>query len=219
MITVSPKMSDGAIVAELRRQAEPRLRALANSLRPALSAAVQQGIEATPEFSSMLSGRLRSELGLERPAQAIQSIVRAIASSAIAGYLSPKGPNDLGGISAGLYRVDFADALSADGASFMSFNSKGEPSPVPWLEWLLFEGADVILLGYSYFKSDKVAEWSRTDDSIMIKNKKPGSTLPQWGVPGEFAGGESNNWLTRAAAASLPAVEEALVDGLQRVFA
>ena len=64
---------------------------------------------------------------------------------------------------------------------------------LPWLRWLLSEGSNQVIKGYRIYYAPIPKPRSRSGGAIMVQDE--GSS---WGVPPEFAGTESNNFITRA---------------------
>ena len=61
---------------------------------------------------------------------------------------------------------------------------------MPWLEWLLLKGNQIIVRNYEVKIGSNSR--SRSGDAIMI------SSSENWRVPPEFIGTNTNNWTTRA---------------------
>jgi hypothetical protein len=81
------------------------------------------------------------------------------------------------------------DAGGVIGLDIAKINDKGYS--LPWLQWLLFEGNEVLIKNYKVeFRPNPN---SRSGLAIM----KPSSSS-SWRVPPEFVGSEENNWITRA---------------------
>jgi hypothetical protein len=166
---------------------------------------VNDAIIASPEYGSLLSGDLLSQFGLPDPRIAVQSVIDAVVHALRVEVLKPT-PSSLGGLSVSILRDDFSDALSAEGATYVSVSvAKGTSKTIPWLAWLLLEGDKIVLTGYEINLSAKGRAASRTGSAIMVGERSPTSLLPPrksafrpWRVPPEFSGTISDNWLTRA---------------------
>lgn len=148
---------------------------------------VRQLVINTPEFDSLLNGRLKSELGLKDPALALNQILYALEYGITIDYQGLKISNVgvTGGFVIGLVKDKFAELTGLSEAVYMS-----GPNRVPWLDWLLFRGDSFVItdheIKYTY------AQESRTHSAIMFKSEKG------WRVPPEFSGTEDNNFITRA---------------------
>ncbi len=177
---------------------------------------------------SLLSGRLRIELGLGQSA-----VVGGIDATIAVGHVLDGlvnlvevnlkvGQDGLFSAEIAYTRDNFHGLLSLPEASYVSVGKKSGPGQdngysrkIPWLDWLLFRGTDRIVKDYSLkdFPSGK-SQWSRTGSALMVrrflstqafyagkkslkgKAYKPAGPATGWGVPAEFAGTDTKNWLT-----------------------
>jgi hypothetical protein len=217
-----------AIIEGVKQEMVKACGRLADSLRDTVPSLLDTALRAQPEYSSLVSGKLREEFGLEDAAPMVESVIDAVKAGVGVELTQAQGKDALAGVFVGVYQEKFADALAASGASYVS-HSKGNrirgkaPNAllVPWLQWLLFAGDDLVLakaeILYDYpnrkinFRSS-----SRTGKAIMVTREyePSGSSAARynrslkhshnivrsagWRVPPEFAGVESNNWLTKA---------------------
>jgi hypothetical protein len=149
---------------------------------------ISESLRNQPEYSSLMTGTLKAELGIA-DATSINSVIDAlietlsvqrnaitVTNKGLSGgfVLTMMKSDDLNG-------VIYADIASVKDASGYS---------LPWLEWLLLKGNEILVKNYevSYFPSP----YSRSGMAIMI----PSSS--SWRVPPQFAGTENDNWTTRA---------------------
>lgn len=149
---------------------------------------VKQALIQEPEYSSLVSGQLRYELGIPNPSVAdriVESVANTVSvqqSKVLINSLGVKGGltiNILG------YQ-DIQGLISTDIASV--FDAKGYY--LPWLEWLLLKGNNPIIKKFEVKLGPNPK--SRTGNAIMIKSSS------NWSVPSAFAGTTTNNWFTRA---------------------
>lgn len=160
------------------------------SAQKLLPAFVKQALFAEPEYISLLSGQLRSELGVPDADTRINRLfdawsanvnLRKSALSSRAGRLS-------GGFSLDIIKSDFSDILSLP-ESVVIDDISG--SSIPWLRWLLLEGNQILVRNYTVQMGNNPR--SRTGSAIMVSSQKI-----NWRVPAQFAGTINNNWVTRA---------------------
>jgi hypothetical protein len=71
---------------------------------------------------------------------------------------------------------------------------------LPWLEWLLFRGGEIIVRNFEVEYGTNPR--SRSGDAIMISSNK------NWRVPAQFAGTIGNNWTTRA----ISSIEDKIIE-------
>lgn len=175
------------------------LSALASQLNPVFSkaskdaavevqAAVRQSIEAEGEYLSLLSGQLKYELGIPNPGivdQIVDIWVKNV--NIIPKRVTVKSNSLSGGFSINMIKSDYSDVLGAAGASIKDSETG---SLVPWLEWLLLRGGDILVKDYEVLLGPNPR--SRTGMAVMVSSKK------DYRMPAKFAGTESNNWVYRA---------------------
>lgn len=143
-----------------------------------------------PEYTSLLNGKLRSELGLEDV-----SVVEQIIGTWISGITVTTtriqrrngqliGKIILQGLPKDLHDVAHLGTYKTE---------KG--SEIKWLDWLMNLGDNIIITTHTigFHK-----ESSRTDGAVMVKSERG------WSVPSEYSGTSNNNYVTRAVDASLP---------------
>lgn len=156
-----------------------------------------------PEYASLVSGRLKYELGISDPEKRINSIIDTWLDNIKIETKPTKITNS--GISGG-FRIDainsnFEDVLSGDNAIIVdSLSGK----VVPWLQWLLLDGGKILVRDYEVRIGPN--NRSRTGMAIMIESDK------NWRMPPEFAGTVSNNWITRA----LENIDDELTNHIQK---
>jgi hypothetical protein len=94
-----------------------------------------------------------------------------------------------GGIALEVLKSDYSDLLNLPGVTYITKNGFS----VPWLEWLLFSGDTMVLIGYEILYNPNKPGSSRTGPIMVPSKKKPG-----WKVPANFSGTTDDNFLTRA---------------------
>lgn len=181
---------------------------------------IQEGLINSETYKSLLDGDLRKELGLGvkngsgvESKQALDEIVEAIQKSIKVESIPASGEN-LGGMTIGLFLEDFSDALSANGAKYISRSTKNGETEIPWLRWLLLEG-DIVLF---YGLMDQAPDFSRTDSYIMVEIKKEGGQLTPWRLPPKFAGSLASNWLTEVAGMIAPKLAKIIEVEIEKYF-
>lgn len=152
--------------------------------------AVSLRIRSSPEYSSLISGQLQGEFGLDDSKNRVDSILNLWLDSIDLFYIpvAQNGKKLVGGYKLTVIDDSFKDVINTPGAIV---NSKG--GDVPWLEWLLLAGDALLVGGYtSDFTLPSVAlTFSRSGQALML----PGGG---WRVPSTFSGTRKNNWVTRA---------------------
>lgn len=158
-------------------------------VRSPLVQLIKNALMGEPEYSSLISGTLRAEFGIADISN-VDIAIENIANSIIINKNSIS-INNLG-LSGGLElklinHQDFGGALS-DQSAFVVDTDRGYS--LPWLEWLLLKGNNIIVKNYAvkYTNSPK----SRSGSALMVDSNT------SWRVPPEYAGTIRDNWTTRA---------------------
>lgn len=150
---------------------------------------VLDSVKNEPEYLSLKNGQLRYEFGIPNTSvvdSILQKIINTInihkknttfnQSGVVGGFvLTALDENDI---------ISFTSLPEA-----MVIDTKNGYS-LPWLQWLLLEGAKPIVKNYDVKVGPNRA--SRTGMAIMVKDS--GS----WSVPNSFIGTRNSNWFTRA---------------------
>lgn len=152
--------------------------------------AVVGAIKGSPEYSSLVSGQLKLELGIPDAASKIEELLN-IWTSNIEVEIKPFKVTNMGlsgGFSIHCIKSDFSDVLSTDAAQV---EDNIRSYSLPWLSWLLLEGGKILVKDHVVVVGS--SPFSRTGGAIMRT-----SMSSSWRVPPEFAGTERDNWITRA---------------------
>ena len=111
-------------------------------------------IENDPDgtYASLIHGDLLGELGLEHPEQRLQEILLTIKNNLQVTVVPPMvvGDKIRGGINIGILVAGFQDLISLSSSSYTSQPS-GEN--IPWLEWLIGGGHQILVLNYQIIKN------------------------------------------------------------------
>jgi hypothetical protein len=162
-------------------------------------------LKSEPEYSSLISGELRREFGISDTSNvniAIENIANSIKINKKAIKINNNGLS--GGIEINIINnQDYGGALS-DYSGQVIDNDRGYS--LPWLEWLLLRGNQIIVKNYEVKLGGNSR--SRSGDAIMI------SSSSNWRVPPTFAGTIQDNWTTRA----LSTIENELTNLIRSTF-
>lgn len=85
----------------------------------------------------------------------------------------------------------FSDDFAAFSGGAGIDGGEGPRKELHWLEWLLLEGNNFIILNYRY--EPIIAERSRSGKGLMVPDEDDA-----WKVPSEYSGTRQNHWLIRA---------------------
>lgn len=178
-----------------------------NDMRNRIPQILISHIQAQPEYSSLMSGKLMAEFGLPDSSSRLSSILATIQNGAIVQTrpINISGGKIRGSVKLQMIQKDFSDLLSLGGASFTT--EKG--TNLPWLSWLLTEGDSIIISDYTF----AIGAFPSSRTGMGIMREFGGSS---WRVPPEFAGTISNNWITRAIDSASSDIEKEL-ESLTRI--
>lgn len=153
----------------------------------------------SPEYQSLLSGKLRTSFGISDSKTALDEITQGVLNSTFA--IVERGA-DFVSMTINILKDDFSELLLLENAKYyyegraktLSSGRKllGGRIEIPWLQWLLFSG-DSQIISDSQVATVKTTPYSRTGKTIMISPKSSRG----FQVPSEFSGVEDSNWLTR----------------------
>jgi len=170
------------------------------SISQELKITVKQAIQSQPEYTALVSGQLKYELGINS-ASKIDNIVNIWSNnlSVESKKVTVSGSSLKGSISFGMIKDNYSDVLSSDSASIKDSNTG---SVVPWLYWLLLGGGDILVRDYAVRIGPNPR--SRTGNAIMVSSNK------NWRMPSQYVGTADNNWVYRAIS-SLDSTIEAMI--------
>lgn len=156
----------------------------------------------SPEYSSLLGGTLKYELGIPDANTKIAAMIDIWSTNILYKYNPPtvKGSSIVSSFSASLFKADFSDIIGTD---YAKVYDRIRGYNLPWLQWLVFYGNAPLIDDYQVILKNSSA--SRTGRALM--RRKEGSS---WRVPSEFSGIISDNWITRAIAAKSADIESLL---------
>jgi hypothetical protein len=193
--------------------------AFQQSVRRNTKKLLEISLKSQPEYLSMIlqDGKLRAELGVADSQSAMESLVRAWVSSVQVRAHTPRivGSRIVGPvISVRAIQADYEDVLGKAYASYISVNRQGQETHVPWLEWLLTRGTDIMVQTHSIYHPSTPTARSRTHTNTLMKRTKGQG----WGVPEEFSGTYDDNFATRAVQMAMPDISDMVQHETQRRF-
>ena len=149
---------------------------------------IKQAIESQPEYQSLISGQLKYELGIPDK-NIVDSVVDIWVNNINIENKTIKisGNSLSGGFKISMIQSDYSDVLSSSSSSITDSNTG---SIVPWLEWLLIRGGDILVADYEVKLGPNPR--SRTGMAVMVSSKE------NYRIDAKFAGTEQNNWVYRA---------------------
>jgi hypothetical protein len=158
------------------------------NIRSKIEIILAEALRSEPEYSSLISGELRKEFGIEDTKNVDIAIANLISSLDIQKKpISFNNQGITGGISiTAVPSSDFGGAL-ADYSAYVVDEERGYK--LPWLEWLLLRGTEIIIRNFEVKYGPNPR--SRSGDAIMVGGGN-------WRVPPAYAGTERDNWTTRA---------------------
>lgn len=190
-----------AILNEMKIVLDKALVKAINGMEPKVRILLRNALQNEPEYGSLISGDLRKQFGIADTSNVDRAIDRMINS---VNFTINPIKSGMSGLSGGIKLTIIPKELNGiidDSSAFVVDNERGYS--LPWLEWLLTRGGEIIIRNFEvkYGSNPK----SRSGDAIMI------SSGSNWRVPAQFAGTVNNNWITRA----LSTIEEKIIKILE----
>lgn len=170
----------------LAKEGEKALTKAASRIGSKVREVVRVAISTCPEISSLSSGSLKFDFGLEEDPSL--QIVNAIVSSVRVDLSKIKfsGGKFNGGITINIQPSDFSNLLSLPVAE-----QPVKGGAIPWLSWLLTSGDAVII---AEFGVEYASGQGRTGGARMSQDFAPFRVDPR------YSGDSENNFITRAIA-------------------
>jgi hypothetical protein len=169
-------------------------------IRAELPTIVENSIRSSPEYLSLLSGKLRLEFGIPDAISKVLGLINIWINNIQYTYQAPRiqSQSIRSKIKIELIRADYGDVLGSDFAEVLDQSGYS----LPWLKWLLLDGNYLIVPNHQVVIGPSRS--SRTGFAVMRKSNAG------WKVPSEFAGTEDDNWITRALDSAEPEIENLL---------
>jgi hypothetical protein len=154
-------------------------------IEPAIRGVLERALKESPTYQSIVAqdGMLRAHLGIENP-NIIDDIVEAWLSQI---KVSIKFGNDtikknkvFCNIIIEAIRADFEEILKHPSSVYtydVSPKKGGGKRTIPWLEYLLKRGGDIIVTDFAVVRKSFDKKWSRTGLALMFPSKR-GWTVP-----------------------------------------
>lgn len=194
-----------SILLALLPECKTYMKSVMEQLKLTIPNIIVDSIYNAPEYQSLVSGKLRLELGIPDANAKIAELIQIWLDNIQFTYNQPviSGAKIKSSFSINMIKVDFSDVLGTE-AAYVRDNIRGYS--LPWLEWLLLDGSKVIVPGYSVVIGPNIR--SRTGLALMRL------TNGNWRVPSEFAGTIGDNWITRAIDSVAAEIDSALEGSL-----
>lgn len=196
--------SDKEITSRIAKQLLPECRKFMSStiskIQKNLPTVLEQAIINSPEYNSLVSGRLRLELGIPDAQSKISSLIMLWINNIQYNYSVPTIVTNKirSKLSINAIRSDFGDVLGTDYA-FVVDQLRGYS--LPWLQWLLLDGTKTIVPSHDVFLGPNPK--SRTGLAIMRYSSSG------WSIS-QFSGTVNDNWITRAVDSVEPEIKTIL---------
>ncbi len=207
-LITKPENIKKKIMKSLLSQLKIKVPALRPKVESIVRGLIGKYIKLSPEYLSFGGGILQQELGVLDPYSSLDDML-AILVSSVTVKMRPvyqRGGQIGGGLTVRAVPTDFYNQVTSLGKYT---SEKG--FDVPWLEWLLTAGDEVIIKDYGISFGGKAKMFSRTGGPIMRKGGDGwGIGASKSRVPPEFSGVAGNNFVTRAMDRMAPELEKKL---------
>ena len=177
------------ILINLKYEIERIISRAMPSIKQDVQNLVKEALISEPEYASLKAGTLRAEFGISNTND-VDSVIQAMVNTAEISYNPIKINSN--GFSGGfvLTMIKSDDISGIIYSDIASVKDEARGYNLPWLEWLLLRGNEVIVQNYSVNYTSNPR--SRSGLALMVPSDS------SWRVPSNFTGTESDNWTTRA---------------------
>lgn len=180
------------VLKALQRKIAPLFRGISLRIQENLRRDVEVRIKAQPEYDSLLSGKLKGELGLDRAENRVNAIINLFVESI---NVSATDLNVVGDSLRGTIQIrggNYQDLVKHPEAVIVAPPTRQAPYPkeLYWLEALLLWGGRIIVRDFD-------VEFATGKGRSRIAHMVPEAGA-RWSVPDEFQGTPQDNWFTRA---------------------
>lgn len=189
----NPNQVEKDIIKAIDRHLTSKMSGIHTRIATRTSELIREELMASSETNSILSGKLRAELGVADASSELESIFDAIAQKVKVSV--KKTTSSSRGVSMHVKISAVPLDIDSIAGSLGTYTTK-KGTQIPWFKWLTTLGDRVIVR--DYITETGKPRVSRTGDMIMVKGKSG------WRVPPEFSGTEEDNFVTRATDKILP---------------
>lgn len=208
VVTENNTMFRQKVVIEMARQIDKVMVKIVRNIRTDVQATMSKLYRADKVYQGLTTGPLGGMLGLPagQAANMADAIVAAVVNNMQFNYrpVVARGTKISGGLDIGVLQSDFRDILSLPQSAYSSGGSV-----IPWLEWLLLRGDQIIIAGYDVDFGN--FDDSRSGIAIMIQDKSAA-----WRIPPEYSGIVNDNWLTRSIDMNIQLIEYVINKSVER---
>jgi hypothetical protein len=171
-----------------------------NIVKQELPKIIYSAIISSPEYSSIIGGKLRFDFGIVDGPAKIEGLLQIWTNNIDIQYDPPKIKNNqiISTFSISMIKADYSDVLGTEYANIID-NARGYS--LPWLHWLLLDGTKILVDNHQVI----VAPNTRSRTGMALMGSGSG-----WSVPSEFAGTQNDNWITRAIDSSSENIDKLL---------
>lgn len=203
-IKINPQQTEQVLTKALQDMLRGQIKDVVRQNRKSVINIFYQALINSETYAALMDNwGLQGDLGVY-PEYVIQTT--KLISEMINIETMPPRSRDLGGIRVTLVRDNLEPILNSPLAQYET--NKGVT--IPWLEWLLTAGSNVLVADYSVGAELNPGRYSRTEALIMFPHNGG-----NFSISPAYAGTINDNWITRAANAALPEIEKTLMTGLR----
>lgn len=170
---------------------------------------VEDAIKKSPEYASLIGGKLQGSLGVVDPEEALGKAINVWLGQIVCKLDKFRfvGNEVRGAFKLEIIETDKSQVIDLSTSSYVT--EKGDK--IPWMEWLLTAGNNTIVLDYIAVTGNfKHIPQSRTGLGLMIRKVDRA-----YKVPAEFAGDKDDNFVTRALEPLVEQIEKIIIEEFQ----
>lgn len=187
-----------ALLSKIAEDLTNHLRSLAGAITLATQFHLKEHIERQPEYVAMMNGTLQYELGVVNIQNILPKLIDAFLNDIVVTVpqIQVRGERFIGGLTVEAIRSGYEEVLRLPEATYLTSKS----DEIPWLSWMLQESDRIIISGFHF---QRLNGRGRSGGGLMLAK---GS----WKIPSQYAGTNSDNFITRACSDAGEAIAESL---------
>ena len=216
-LVTSNQDTESRLLQSLIKLVNPRLNAIVPKIQETARNLLRVSLQTSPEYLDLLGGRLQTELGVVDPSSALLALTERLVQSV---SVVSKGATIKNKQISAVIRLTASPSNFSEDVKHLGVYTTRKGSKIPWLDWLLNYGDQIIVRDYDVDFS--APAFSRTGGAIMsgagsIFGNTTANSDGGWRVPPEFSGTADNNFITRSVDQIAPQLEQFMLQNFKNI--
>jgi len=216
-LVTSQQDTNSRLLQSLIKLINPRLKAVVPKIENTAKNLLRVALQSSPEYMDLLGGRLQTELGVVDPTPTLLELTERLVDSV---SVISKGATIKNNQISAVIRLTASPSNFSEQVKHLGIYTTRKGSQIPWLDWLLNYGDQIIVRDYDVDFS--APAFSRTGGAIMsgagsIFGNTQANSDGGWRVPPEFSGTANNNFITRSVDQISPQLEQFMLQNFKNI--